>query len=40
MEKNKYVSKDEDGNEHIDKAYTGLRLDMDANVLNITSVSI
>ena len=40
MEKNKYVSKDEDGNDHIDKTYTGLRLDRDTNVVNITSVSI
>ena len=40
MEKNKYVSKDEDGNDHIDKTYTGLRLDRDTNVVNVTSLSI
>ena len=40
MEKNKFVSKDEDGNDHIDKTYTGLRLDRDTNVVNIRSVSV
>ena len=40
MEKKKYVSKNEDGNDHIDKTYTGLRLDRDTNVVNIRSVSV
>ena len=40
MEKKKYVSKNEDGNDHIDKTYTGLRLDRDTNVVNIRSVSL
>ena len=40
MEKEKYVSKDKDGNDHIDKTVIGLRLDKDTNVVNIRSVSV